>query len=99
MDLHEALKVDKILLTDPVCTPRSLTAAADTTALKFVRDSGAVFVDFPEVLKAGRVYTIDFYYSWNPLETGRFRSDWSCYRIPHFSSRAALKRRMIKYQS
>ena len=58
LDLHEALHVDKILL--------------GATALNYERDSGAVFVDFPETLRAGRVYTIDFYYSGNPVETGRF---------------------------
>ena len=58
LDLHEALHVDQILL--------------GATALHYERDSGAVFVDFPETLRAGRVYTIDFYYSGNPLETGRF---------------------------
>jgi aminopeptidase N len=58
LDLHAALNVDKILLGD--------------TPLKYERDSGAVFVDFPETLQAGRVYSIDFYYSGNPLETGRF---------------------------
>jgi aminopeptidase N len=58
LDLHEALNIDKILL--------------GSAALKYQRDSGAVFVDFPETLRAGRVYTIDFYYSGNPIETGRF---------------------------
>jgi aminopeptidase N len=58
LDLHEALHIDKILL--------------GSTALHYQRDSGAVFVDFPETLRAGRVYTIDFHYSGNPLETGRF---------------------------
>ena len=58
LDLHAALNVDKILLGD--------------TPLKYERDSGAVFVDFPETLHAGRVYSIDFYYSGNPLTTGRF---------------------------
>src|SRR5215471_8066288 len=42
------------------------------TELKYQRDSGAVFVDFPETLKAGRIYDLDFYYSGNPLEVGRF---------------------------
>ena len=42
LDLHAALNVDKILLGD--------------TALKYERDSGAVFVDFPETLRAGRTY-------------------------------------------
>lgn len=58
LDLHAALNVDKILLGDAV--------------LKYERDSGAVFVDFPEKLRAGRIYSIDFYYSGNPVETGRF---------------------------
>jgi aminopeptidase N len=58
LDLHSALHVDKIL--------------QGTTELKFEREFGAVFVDFPETLHAGRVYSIDFYYSGNPLETGRF---------------------------
>jgi aminopeptidase N len=58
LDLHAALNVDKILL--------------GTTALQYERDSGAVFVDFPETLRAGLTYSIDFYYSGNPVETGRF---------------------------
>jgi aminopeptidase N len=58
LDLHEALKIDKILL--------------GSTELKYERDSGAVFVDFPETLKTGQVYSIDFYYSGRPLTTGRF---------------------------
>ncbi len=58
LDLHEALQVDKILLGSIV--------------LKYQRDSGAVFVDFPETLRAGRKYTIEFHYSGNPLTTGRF---------------------------
>ncbi len=58
LDLHAALNVDRILL--------------GSTELKYERDSGAVFVDFPETLAARRVYTIDFYYSGNPVETGRF---------------------------
>jgi aminopeptidase N len=58
LDLHPALDIDKILL--------------GTTQLKYVRDSGAVFVDFPETLHAGQEYTIDFYYSGHPLQTARF---------------------------
>jgi aminopeptidase N len=60
LDLHAALEVDKILLGE--------------TILKYQRDSGAVFVDFPETLRAGRTYSIDFHYSGNPVETGRFGS-------------------------
>jgi len=58
LDLYANLAVDKILL--------------GTTPLKYEREINAVFVDFPEMLKKDRVYTIDFYYSGNPLETGRF---------------------------
>lgn len=60
LELHEALKVDKILLA--------------TSLLKYERDSGAVFVDFPETLHKGKIYSIDFYYSGNPVESGRFGS-------------------------
>ncbi len=58
LDLNDALKIDKILL--------------GTTPLKYQRDSGAVFIDFPETLKNGQEYSIDFYYSGRPLTTGRF---------------------------
>ncbi|HET8636142.1 MAG TPA: M1 family metallopeptidase, partial [Acidobacteriaceae bacterium] len=58
LDLNEALKVDKVLF--------------GSTLLKYERDSGAVFVDFPQTLRAGQTYTIDFYYSGHPLTTGRF---------------------------
>jgi aminopeptidase N len=60
LDLNEALKIDQILM--------------GTTALKYERDSGAVFVNFPETLHARQTYAIDFYYSGNPVETGRFGS-------------------------
>jgi len=42
------------------------------TELKYERDSGAVFVDFPHTLIAGRIYSIDFYYSGTPKTIGRF---------------------------
>ncbi len=58
LDLVSTLNVDKILL--------------GSTALKYERELNTVFVDFPETLKAGRIYSIDFYYSGNPQETGRF---------------------------
>jgi aminopeptidase N len=60
LDLHSALNIDKILL--------------DGKPLKYERDSGAVFVDFPETLGAGNTYSIDFFYSGTPLESGRFGS-------------------------
>ncbi len=58
LDLHPSLNIDKILL--------------GTTPLKYEREFGAVFIDFPETLKKGRVYSIDFYYSGYPVETARF---------------------------
>ena len=61
LDLHEELNVDKILFGG--------------APLKFERDSGAVFVDFPETLHAGREYTIDFFYSGNPVRGITFLKD------------------------
>ena len=58
LDLQPALNIDQILF--------------GAAPLKYERDEGAVFVDFPQPLKSGRVYTIDFYYSGNPVESGRF---------------------------
>lgn len=58
LELTTALNIDKILL--------------GATPLKYDREFDTVFVDFPETLRAGRVYSIDFYYSGNPPETGRF---------------------------
>jgi aminopeptidase N len=58
LDLHGVLAVDKILFGDK--------------ELKYERDSGAVFIDFPETLKTGREVAIDFYYSGTPEQKGRF---------------------------
>lgn len=58
IDLAPGLAVDSILLGE--------------TALKFEREEGAVFVLFPEPLREGRVYTIDFHYSGKPVSRGRF---------------------------
>jgi hypothetical protein len=69
LDLHEALKVDKILFQ--VSAVGGLVPGSKAR-VNYERDSGAVFVDFPETLHAGQDYEIDFYYSGNPLETGRF---------------------------
>jgi len=43
-----------------------------TRELRYERQFGAVFVDFPERLKKGRVYEIAFRYSGHPAESGRF---------------------------
>jgi aminopeptidase N len=58
LDLYANLNVDRILLGD--------------TPLKFEREINAVFIDFPSALRRGREYTIDFHYSGNPSEIGRF---------------------------
>jgi aminopeptidase N len=58
LDLKETLSIDEILY--------------GRTTLKYERDTGAVFVDFPETLRAGHVYSIDFHYSGHPVEAGRF---------------------------
>jgi aminopeptidase N len=58
LDLVPNLNVDRILL--------------GTTELKYERELSTVFVDFHEMLKAGRLVTIDFFYSGHPEETGRF---------------------------
>lgn len=58
LDLSPALNIDRIIF--------------GATPLKYEREAGAVFVTFPQALKTGRVYSIDFYYSGNPAETGRF---------------------------
>jgi aminopeptidase N len=58
LDLYANLNVDRILFGE--------------TPLKYQRELNAVLVDFPETLRAGREYAIDFYYSGTPAQTGRF---------------------------
>lgn len=58
LDLTPTLNIDKILL--------------GTVPLKYERQFGAVFVDFPQTLRKGRSHSIDFYYSGTPVTTGRF---------------------------
>ncbi len=40
--------------------------------LKYERDHNTVYVDFPETLRANRTYSIEFHYSGQPREQGRF---------------------------
>jgi aminopeptidase N len=58
LDLYANLAVDRILL--------------GSTPLKYSREINTVWVDFPETLKRGRTYAIDFYYSGTPKTIGRF---------------------------
>src|SRR5262245_48344771 len=57
LDLFDNLNVDRILL--------------GPTELKYTRELGAVFVDFPAPLKKNSVQSIEFHYSGFPKETGR----------------------------
>lgn len=58
LELYANLTIDKIV--------------HGTTPLEYAREINTVFVDFPETLRAGREYAIDFHYSGTPLESGRF---------------------------
>jgi aminopeptidase N len=58
LDLYNNLNVDRVVLGE--------------RELKYEREINAVFIDFPETLRKGREYSIDFYYSGTPRETGRF---------------------------
>src|SRR6185369_17950717 len=57
LDLYENLKIDQIVFVDgPYARPAPVgnrTVMAAPILLKYERDSGAVFVDFPRTLKAG----------------------------------------------
>jgi aminopeptidase N len=44
----------------------------EKSELKYTRDLNTVYLDFPQTLKAGRTYSIEFHYSGSPLELGRF---------------------------
>jgi aminopeptidase N len=60
IDLRDILRVDKIVLGD--------------TELKYERQADSVFIDFPNTLKKGETYSIDFHYSGAPTPIGRFGS-------------------------
>jgi aminopeptidase N len=58
LDLYANLTIDRIVM--------------GTTPLEYERELNTVWVDFPETLRSGRTYAIDFYYSGTPRESGRF---------------------------
>jgi aminopeptidase N len=58
LDLFENMAVDSILFRG--------------AGLPYTREGNAVFVDFPETLRKGQAYSIDFHYSGHPRESGRF---------------------------
>ena len=70
LDLYDNLNIDKIVFAGQ--RAKSKGESTSEMNLKYSRDSGAVFIDFPQALRAGRVYTIDFYYSGTPQTIGRF---------------------------
>jgi len=64
LDLVPTFNIDKIVLDE---------ADGTTRALRYERAAGrTVYVDFPETLKKGSTYSIEFYYSGHPVEMGRF---------------------------
>ena len=58
LDLTQTLKVDSI--------------TQGRSALKYTREDGAVFIDFPRMLKQGQTYSIVVAYSGAPVAKGRF---------------------------
>jgi aminopeptidase N len=58
LELYPTLQIDKV--------------AMGSETLKYERDGGTFYVDFPKTLRTGRTYSIDVHYSGNPPETGRF---------------------------
>jgi aminopeptidase N len=58
LELYAHYTIDKIVM--------------DGKPLKYERDHNTVYVDFPETLRASRTYSIEFHYSGQPLEQGRF---------------------------
>lgn len=72
LDLYDNLRIDKIVQSLESPGRKEQPSASLAIPLQYERDSGAVLVDFPRTLKAGRTYTIDFYYSGRPQTIGRF---------------------------
>jgi aminopeptidase N len=70
LDLHEALKVDGIFYNELSSKPSASSPLREE--VRYTRDSGALFLDFPHPLLTGHTYDIDVNYSGHPLETGRF---------------------------
>jgi aminopeptidase N len=58
LELYPTLQIEKITL--------------GSATLKYDRDGGTFYVDFPTTLHKGQTYSIDVHYSGNPPETGRF---------------------------
>jgi aminopeptidase N len=65
LDLVPALAVDRVVMVDE-------GGKAVGGPLHYERDERAVFIDFYHKLKKGKSYGIDFFYSGEPVEGGRF---------------------------
>lgn len=64
LDLVPTFQIDGIALENAHGAP---------TPLKYQRIAGrTIYVDFPNTLRKGQVYTVDFHYSGHPVEMGRF---------------------------
>ena len=62
-----------MLVSSGVAADGNPRTKSTPVALKFERAAGrTVYVDFPQTLRKGSVYTIEFYYSGHPVEMGRF---------------------------
>ena len=68
LDLFANLSVDKIVFLGSLGS----SGSAPLAPLVYYRQLNTVFVDFPQTLKTGLTYAIDFYYSGTPLQSGRF---------------------------
>ena len=60
LDLSETLQISRI------------TLAGSSEPLKYTRDAGAVFIDFPHALEKGRSYDVEVDYAGHPVAKGRF---------------------------
>ena len=58
LDLTETLAIDSI--------------TSHNQPLKFSRDTGAIFIDFPQTLRRGQAYDVTVAYHGNPVAKGRF---------------------------
>ncbi|UCD25492.1 MAG: M1 family metallopeptidase [Gemmatimonadota bacterium] len=58
LDLFENMNIDSIVFGE--------------IELEYTREHNAVFIDFPQTLRQGQTYSIDFHYSGRPRESGRF---------------------------
>lgn len=71
LDLTETLTVERIMLLNQEISSGDIPDVNAVT-LNFSRDSGALFIDFPTILKKNKVYEISVAYHGAPIAKGRF---------------------------